>query len=297
MLAELDLAACLLPSWTAAAALAAELPALAALDLSDARLAFPDPDPPTLNPSHPGGRGGLGQAGAGSAAVGEVGDASAAPACTASDRAGPSVGGGQGMVEACASGPATAGHASSSGHREPCELLPISRAAGEAGPAHGAAGEAAACLAEAVSVPFAALRLLVLNRTGVRWAQVRAALHLDTLQARSTCWYFWQGEHASRNSSVRCSLGTQFRLFVMLAPALFWLGACLGSGVAGALSLAGAPGQVLRLGPWLPALEELHAVGNGIGSLAPGRPADGDSALNPLLARLQARAGIVKQRV
>lgn len=46
--------------------------------------------------------------------------------------------------------------------------------------------------------------------------------------------------------------------------------------------------QVLRLGAWLPALQELHACENAISSLAAGSPRDADAASNPMLARLQA---------
>ena len=46
--------------------------------------------------------------------------------------------------------------------------------------------------------------------------------------------------------------------------------------------------QVLRLSPWLPAVEELHACGNGIRSLAADGMHEGACPNTGMLAHLQA---------
>ena len=48
--------------------------------------------------------------------------------------------------------------------------------------------------------------------------------------------------------------------------------------------------QILRLSPWLPALEELHACGNGIRSLAADGMQGGACPNTGMLAHLQARS-------
>ena len=48
--------------------------------------------------------------------------------------------------------------------------------------------------------------------------------------------------------------------------------------------------QVLQLSPWLPALEELHACGNGIRSLAADGVQGGACPNAGMLAHLQARS-------
>jgi len=252
---ELDLSGCLLPSWAAAARLAAELPRLQTLDLSGARLAFPEGGRPERRAA--GGPGRAEEPGAE-----PVRDGAAAGT-------GHTVAGGQ-LAHVGEPGlrPSAEGAAVDAGSEA---ALAVDAAGRPGAAAHlsatscGAGGRAADAMR--VPVAFGVLRLLVLSRTGARWDQVRMlAAGLPSL-----------GLAGPRNCLacppfLACAKAAKLHAEVTMEGFLFG-------------------GQVLRLGAWLPALQELHLCANGICSLAApdfGCDAAGGSAM---LARLQARPG------